>query len=259
MNAHGIRVLLIGMFAMGLPHVLGCFATPRVETTIHESPQGAVSLKEFSDPSVRADHPVSLEPSLLSKTLSGVHVQERKTIVESVLTGAIPFVRVFTDEQVHFLAPLLQSALSQATPEEQVLFSLTGEMSGRQLVTEGSLYASRGNLYLALTSYGLQPQQPATLSRPSHSFDRPKRWALMFQPEAALLNRDEDIQVSLDESQPNRLTISLAFLKQYPLRATEEIRRDKQVEAMEEELHQLRQSLEQQQDKLDRLERELAP
>ena len=166
--------------------------------------------------SFETNHPISLDPDLVRKMLAGVHVQERKTMVESTLTEDPKFVPVFMLSEVDFLAPLLTDALGRATAGEQVSFRISSSVSGKRLETAGTVYATETNINFSLTQYGLLPQQPGTLSRPSRSFDRAKRWSLTFTPEMALVNQTVETEVSADGSRPNTLVISLELLQRYP-------------------------------------------
>ena len=258
----------------------GCLSHPRVETVLHESSRGAVFLIEFPDPSFQANHPLSLDPNLVRRVLAGVHVQEQKTLIESFLTEEAKSVPVFTSAEVSFLAPLLRSALSRATPGEQVGFRSKRSEEGKSMDTEGALYATDSNLHISISQYGRRPQRPATLSRPTRSFDRAKRWFLTFSPEAALVNWKEETQVSVDGSQPNTLVIRPNLLERYAesqkgaasghegtdgppshepkkTRASGAGQQEQPTEAVEREVRQLRDMLEIQEEKLEQLQKQL--
>ena len=58
--------------------------------------------------------------------------------------------RVFSDEDVRYLAPLLAQALSQAQPEYVVAFRLSSSAGSGSEPTAGTLYVRDERLYLTL-------------------------------------------------------------------------------------------------------------
>lgn len=229
----------------------GCLSHPRVETVLYESPQGLVLLKEFPDPTFRASHPVTVAPDLMRRVLTGVQVQEQKTVIESTLTGDARAMPVFTLSEASFLAPLLSSALSQATATERVRFLLHSSVSGKRLDTEGTVFATEETLYLSLTAFEFTPQRPVTLSQPTRSFDRAKRWTLTFVPQAAVVNGDAEMHVPANGPEPPTLVISLDRLARRAEPST------RTGEETEEEVLRLRRTLQEQEERLERLERQL--
>ena len=218
------RDFLLGAIGLLLASALtsGCSFNPRLITLIYEGDKGTVFLKEFHDSTPRASHPVSLESQVVRRILLGVRIHERKTMIESTLTGGAEATPVFTFAEVNFLTPLLVSAFSQATPQEAVHFQVKGEVSGKQFDTRGIMFIKGEELNFSLTEYGLTPQRPSTLSQPTKSFDRPKRWSVTFTPISAVLNPEEDKQVVDDENVPKPLLISLPILKQHVTSVPEE-------------------------------------
>ncbi|RMH31034.1 MAG: hypothetical protein D6690_17620 [Nitrospirae bacterium] len=113
---------IIIAFALGT----SCNWTPRVETVLHQSPEGTVSFRTISDPAFQADHPVDLSPALIEKVLRGISVQKEPRLLQRLLSGRRDPIPVFSPKQVAFLAPLIADALSKATPEEEIFFDLDG-------------------------------------------------------------------------------------------------------------------------------------
>ena len=244
----------------------GCLSHPRLVTVIYEGDDGTVFLKEFQDSAPRANHPVILESQLVRRILMGVRIHERKTMIESTLTGDAEATPAFTFAEANFLAPLLVSAFQQATPQEAVHFKINGEESGKQFDTRGLMFIKEKELNFSLTEYGLTPQRPGTLSQPSQSFDRPKRWSVTFTPISAVLNAEEDKKVVQDEEIPKPIWISLEVLRQYPASLPEEKfnsspsdmppTEGKTHEEMGQEIEQIRKSMKVQEERLQRLERQ---
>src|SRR5207249_8656814 len=91
---------------------------------IHQSSRGSVYLEEVPDWSFEAAHPISIDPTTLAQVLSGVRIEERKSIYRTTSDMEPKAVRAFSDDEVEFLAPLLATALSKADPEELIGFRL---------------------------------------------------------------------------------------------------------------------------------------
>lgn len=263
------------IFSLFTTFLTGCFSVPRVKTHIHESPRGKVTLRTFSDPSFRTTHPQIVEPSVLTQLLRGLHIQEQKEPIASLITGQTLTERTFTEGEISFLAPLLASALRQATAEEQVLFSLSNQTRTGTEQTEGSLYIDGPALQFTLTHYRFNSPRPALLSRPSYSFNRPRLWRLVFYPEGAVLH------TAGDSLTPKSLAIRYERLSTYPasafrMPATREgssvsgsstsspasgndQQTERELETMKEELEKLRKSLREQDSKLEDLEKQIPP
>ena len=247
--------------------ITGCFFHPRVVTQIYEGDEGTVFLKEFQDSVPRADHPVTLEPSLIQRVLLGVRIYEQKTMIESTISGKPQATPAFTFTETKFLTPLLVYAFGQATPQEAVHFKVTGAVSGRSFDTEGVMFVKEDRLIFSLSEYGLTPQRPGTLSQPTRSFDRPKRYSVTFSPISAILNAEEDKQVVSEDNSSKPLLISLKVLKRRPEFVSEEEETPSQSEItggkeqtkgeMEQEIERLRKSMREQEDRLKRLEQHM--
>lgn len=255
------------LLTLGFLLTSGCFSHPRVETVIHKGEDGTVFLKEFPDTSLRANHPATLDSSLIQRVLLGVRIHERKTMIESTLTGDAEATPAFTFNEVNFLTPLLVSAFDQATAEEAVHFKVNGHVSGKRFDTGGIMFIKGEELNFSLTEYGLTPQRPGTLSQPTKSFDRPKRWSMTFSPISAVLNPEADKQVLGDENPPKPLMISLTILRQHVAsvpedkfkssQPTEGTTQEKTKEEMDQEIERLRKSMKEQEERLQRLERQM--
>ncbi len=229
-----------------------------------------VSLKEFPDASAQASHPMAVEPSVLASVLAGLRVQEHQTMIESALSGEARSVPVFTPSEIDLLAPLLADALNRATAVEQVRFGLEASDDGIRVIRAGSLFLTDGDVNVSLTHYGRMPQRPPTLSRPSQSFDRSKRWTLTFVPGAAVVSRGVETTVPADAGELHAVVINLQLLARASgggRRATSERGDTDRIpvaeeptqdpEAMEEDLRRLRRSLQEQEQRLEQLERQL--
>ena len=146
-----------------------CSTTPPTGKALFEDARGTVFLRQISDRSFRASHPISLEPSLLARVLSGVLVQEPQRALQAVLAGSSSTVPVFSAEQIQFLVPLLARALATAATDQVVGFLVTTRRPGDSLLeysttetTAGSLYAYGQSLYFLLSQYRSAPARTNT-------------------------------------------------------------------------------------------------
>jgi hypothetical protein len=159
MNVHGryspaSNWLAIGLM-LGLIGVspLGCSSLGGPGTKIHQSSQGTVYLEEASDWSFEAGHPTVIDPATIAAALRGVVIEAPPAMPHRGSAGAAKPARVFSDEDVAFLAPLLAQGLLHAKPEHLVVFRVNQPTTSGAEPTSGLLYVQKGSLYLALTHY----------------------------------------------------------------------------------------------------------
>jgi hypothetical protein len=143
-----------------------CSATGPTGKAQVEDPRGTVLLQAISDQSIRASHPIDLDPALIARVLMGLQVQERQRALQEMLAGSSSATPVFSGEQVQFLASRIAKALTAATPGEAVAFRVTSPRpDASQLesavteTTSGSLYAYGLSLYVTLSQYRYAPAQ----------------------------------------------------------------------------------------------------
>jgi len=86
-----------------------------------------------------------------------VRVQEKKSSLGELVTGQQRPKRIFSDDDVELLAPHILSALSQATPEEHVVFQRIYPWEYGARTTAGTLYLHEDLLFLTITHYTRQP------------------------------------------------------------------------------------------------------
>jgi hypothetical protein len=196
---------------MSLPHVtaifigfltlLSCSSTPRSDIILHEGPEGGVYLEFLPDRKLRAAQPIKLDRGLVARILNGIQVGEPKTAVKPEW--------VFSDEDTAFLAPLISSALSRATADQQIRFrvvhlvspiahpsggdtgidSSTPQTGGLQKETiAGTLFAYGRSLYVTLDEYRHRVVKPNVIGEPNHYPDPSglKEREVKFVPQSAL-------------------------------------------------------------------------
>ena len=183
-----------------------CGTTAPTGKILFDDPRGTVLLQEISDRSIQANHPITLEPALLTQLLTGIqihdeglgehHVKGLQTLIE----GKAATSPLFMEDEVQFLAPLIAEGLRKATPYESVEYRVvtTRKPSNRfespaTETTSGSLYVYGRQLYVILTQYKYNPMLAnLALNEASHRSQDPidysglKYRTLRFTPKAAI-------------------------------------------------------------------------
>ncbi|HEX5647118.1 MAG TPA: hypothetical protein VFX56_09135, partial [Nitrospira sp.] len=119
-------------------------------SNVHKSARGSVYIKDVADWSFEADHPAVIDQAALLSVVKGVVADDAiKSSTKMPASGSKPM-RVFSDEDAEFLAPLLAQGLSQAKPEQIVGFTVSSSAGSGAEPAAGTLYVSRGSLYLTL-------------------------------------------------------------------------------------------------------------
>jgi hypothetical protein len=144
----------IGLLCQALLLSQGCAGGAASPTRQSAAPQATVYYEEVADWSFEAAHPAVVDEAAIKKTLGGLHVSEGSISTTSSADGSKPM-RVFSDEDVEHLAPLLARALSQAQPEYVVAFRLSSSAGSGSEPTAGTIYVKDRELYVTLTAYPL--------------------------------------------------------------------------------------------------------
>ena len=140
-----------------------CGTTGQTGKVLFDDPRGTVSLQTISDQSIHANHPISLEPTLLAQVLKGLEVQDQERGLLKLFGGAPAPIPVFSDDEIQFLAPLLAEGLRKAAPNERIEYRVQTTLEGSLLesavteTTTGSLYAYGRSLYMTLSQYRYAP------------------------------------------------------------------------------------------------------
>ncbi len=116
------------------------------ETRVHKNAKGFVYLKEVADWSFEASHPAVIDPMTMLKVVKGVVTDSASQMPAS---GSKPM-RVFSDEDAAFLAPLLAQSLSQAKPDQIVGFKVSSSAGSGAEPTAGTLYIHKGSFHLTI-------------------------------------------------------------------------------------------------------------
>lgn len=148
---HTLNSGLLGLTLLGAM-AAGCSSTAAtVQQTAATQPNGSVRLEEVADWEFEASHPSSIDIATLDSLLRAVMISEAQTDVSNLPVDGSKPMAVFSDEDVHYLAPLLAQALSQAQPEYVVAFRLSSSAGSGSEPTAGTLYVKNDRLYLTLT------------------------------------------------------------------------------------------------------------
>lgn len=140
-----------GSLVLGLCLLSGCAAFGENQK-VHASARGSVQLQEVNDWAFEASHPALIDQLTLVKVVKGAISDEpNSTQAKMPATGGKPM-RIFSDEDAEFLAPLLAKGLSQAKPEQILGFTVSSSAGSGAEPTAGTLYVQGESIYLTITS-----------------------------------------------------------------------------------------------------------
>ncbi|MHC9064399.1 hypothetical protein ACYX34_17125 [Nitrospira sp. CMX1] len=143
------NVRSVGAFLALNVIVTGC-STLSGESTVLKTAKGSVYLKDIADWSFEASHPVTIDQTTIRMVIKGVVTEDAaKPLSNMPASGSKPM-RVFSDEDTEFLAPLLAQGLSDAKPEQIVGFKVFSSAGSGAEPTAGTLYMHKGSLYLTI-------------------------------------------------------------------------------------------------------------
>ncbi|MDH4082609.1 MAG: hypothetical protein OEY12_00940 [Nitrospira sp.] len=137
------------------------------ESKVHKNAKGSVHLKEIADWSFEANHPAMIDQMTMLKVIKGVVTDSTSKMPAS---GSKPM-RMFSDEDAEFLAPLLAQGLSQAKPEQIVGFKVSPSAGSGAEPTAGTLYIHKDSIYLTIApskdngALGFVPTSSARLDK----------------------------------------------------------------------------------------------
>jgi len=204
---------------LGLLESIGaCSWTPQIETELHNSPQGIVSLRTIGDDSLATDHPVEIKKTTMERVLRGAHKFRDLRLIEGLITDDDKPVRLFSQTQIGFLAPLLTFALAQATPEEEVFFQCTAEFEGAPPI-KGKILVHNSTLFFTWNEPLSKPnvlakQHRATSGLPDPSM--PQGHKITFFPPEAIRVENDSTKFYLKRLGENTLAIHYPVLAGLP-------------------------------------------
>ncbi|TKB59820.1 MAG: hypothetical protein E8D48_14840 [Nitrospira sp.] len=141
------------------------------EAKLHKNAKGSVYLKEIADWSFSADHPATIDQMTMLKVVKGVVTDDVLKMSGNMPASGSKPMRVFSDEDAEFLAPLLAQGLSQAKPEQIVGFKVSPSAGSGTEPTAGTLYVHKESIHLTIASTqnrkasGFTPRSTAHLEK----------------------------------------------------------------------------------------------
>ncbi|OQW37012.1 MAG: hypothetical protein A4E19_14870 [Nitrospira sp. SG-bin1] len=141
------------------------------EAKLQKNAKGSVYLKEIADWSFEANHPATIDQMTMLKIVKGVVTDDVQKMTGNMPASGSKPMRVFSDEDAEFLAPLLAQGLSQAKPEQIVGFKVSPSAGSGTEPTAGTLYMSKGSIHLTIASSqnrkvtGFTPSSAARLEK----------------------------------------------------------------------------------------------
>ncbi|MDF0673923.1 MAG: hypothetical protein P0120_06220 [Nitrospira sp.] len=141
------------------------------EAKLHKSAKGSIYFKEIADWSFEASHPATIDQMTMLKIVKGVVTDDVQKMSGNMPASGSKPMRVFSDEDAEFLAPLLAQGLSQAKPEQIVGFKVSPSAGSGTEPTAGILYMHKGSIYLTIApsqtrkASGFTPSSAARLEK----------------------------------------------------------------------------------------------
>lgn len=141
------------------------------EAKLQKTAKGSVYLKEIADWSFSANHPATIDQMTMLKIVKGVVTDDVQKMSGNMPASGSKPMRVFSDEDAEFLAPLLAQGLSQAKPEQIVGFKVSPSAGSGAEPTAGTLYIHKGSIYLTIApsqnkkTSGFNPSSAARLEK----------------------------------------------------------------------------------------------
>ena len=254
-------VMYLFVSACSLIHSGTLLQTKVVDQVLVDGPRGAVFLQKAEDGWFRTTHPIALSPSALETVLRGVRVL-------ALPTNTAADARVFSDEDIEFLSPLMSSAFSKATKSQVVGFRVVHDTDAGQETTGGILYLQGRLLHVTFTHYRAQQKgtgQDSVLRRLAPNPTGLDKHQIEFSPEAARRSsRNEQPDVTAATPLASLVldyeTLTAGLVRPSTPNATSvEENRDIQVPIMKKEterdLESLKEEMRQLQRRLDDLDR----
>ena len=141
------------------------------EVKLQKNAKGSVYLKEIADWSFAANHPATVDQMTMLKIVKGVVTDDVQKMSGNMPASGSKPMRVFSDEDAEFLAPLLAQGLLQAKPEQIVGFKVSPSAGSGTEPTAGTLYVHKGSIYLTIApsqnrkASGFNPSSVARLEK----------------------------------------------------------------------------------------------
>jgi hypothetical protein len=138
----GFGMLAVAGFALAV----GCSSTSKIA----QSSKGNVYLEEVADWSFEANHPAVIDQATMLKIVKGLYSDESQNGSVKMSVGGARPMRIFSDEDAEFLAPLLAQGLSKAKPEHIIGFRVSSSAGSGSEPTTGTMYVKNESVYVTI-------------------------------------------------------------------------------------------------------------
>lgn len=214
----GSGSILFAIFVM-CSFWIGCSGSG-IRTMVHQSPNSMVYLEWVEKESFRATHPAILSPTIIHRSLKGVMVKKPTGFMEGLLGQEPKASQMFSDDDVERLLPHLVSALSLATPEEQVVFQRMYSPKSESVKIAGTLHIRENLLFLTFTKFNYKKAgSTVTLYKGNRQIPDPSGFEelkVSFTPEKAWRHDVVSNQELLGQSSTKALVLDLTKLASLP-------------------------------------------
>ena len=168
-----------------------CSWTPEIETVLHDTPNGFISLQTTPALKIAPKHPVTIPESLITKILLGIQKGQEEGMLQQLLLANPPPVPAFSPSQISFLATQVSLALAKATPEEIIHFRCPAIDEGASLVQGTIAVFPPSNFLVTLKDRNESSGIPSKMQNSSQRLQ--SRGSLTFSHKEAVM-REEDIK-----------------------------------------------------------------
>lgn len=218
-----MSVLIVFLTLFPIILLIGC-AVPHIPSRIvYEDPVNYVRLEQDADvlaewPPTHHTHPFLIEAGTIRTILTGMKVQEHRTVLQRWFLGESPLVQAFTDEEMTLLSAQLAEALAEAAYNERVTFYLSQPQTfARRIITTGGLYIHGAELHFLLGNWRIIYGIPAYGMIYDRRYPmRPtaaKGFDLLFQPVEAMIPLQSSLLDGVFANAKDELVIDLTKLQ----------------------------------------------
>ena len=159
-----VTCAVIGLATLSLI-MTGCASGSKIA----QNSKGSVFLEEVPDWSFEASHPAVIDQVTMAKVLRGIYTDSIQDRSPQMPAGGSKPMRIFSDEDVDFLTPLLAHALSKAKPEQLVSFRTSSSAGSGSEPAAGSIYLQKGALHVTIAQgrqvKGFSPESVARIEQ----------------------------------------------------------------------------------------------
>ncbi|MCP9448985.1 MAG: hypothetical protein NNA21_02850 [Nitrospira sp.] len=141
------------------------------EPVTHKSTKGTVYLKPIIDRSFIVDHPATIDKATLLTAIQGLMAEDMTDSSANMPVDGGKPMRVFSDEDAEFLAPLLADGLSRAKPNQLVGFTVSSSAGSGAEPAAGIIYWYHDSLHITVSTtggrrlLGFRPRMAARVER----------------------------------------------------------------------------------------------